>query len=87
MSIEDDGSLHGRVGRSGKVVGIPTRDISVPGGLCTRVAGVEDLKDVEFATARFPAAALSVAVLEGVWDLSVKHPHRRHVCIEAGLTS
>jgi hypothetical protein len=59
----------------------------VPGGFRTRVAGVEDLKDVEFATARFPARAGSFAILQRVWDLSVQHPNRRHVCVEAGLTT
>lgn len=53
--------------------------------LTPEIPRVKDLEEIEFATARGPAAAVRVlAVLACEWDLGVHEPDCGHVGVEAG---
>jgi hypothetical protein len=77
--LHDQDGLDGVVARAVEVVAAATLVVAVEGRLHALVTGSENLEDVEFATARGPARALGVTVLESAGDLSVEHPDGGHV--------
>lgn len=85
--LEDDSSLHGRVGWSGKVV-LVSSTTSRGAVVSLTVVDVrdelvgalrEDLKQVELTASGTPARA--VTVLLGSCDLGVQEPDSRHVLV------
>lgn len=87
FTVEDNSNLDGLVSWALEVVAVAARDVSVESRLATGVSRVEDLENIEFTAAGFPAGAFGFAVLKGAWDGSVKDPGSGHIHVEAGLAS
>ncbi|KAI6875734.1 hypothetical protein KC323_g77 [Hortaea werneckii] len=77
--VKNHGGLDRLVSRTLDVIAVATGNVSVESGLATLVAWRKNLENVEFATARFPAGALGLSVLQSARDLSIEHPDCRHV--------
>lgn len=81
--VHDHGELHGVVGWTDQVVGRSAWSVGVESRLAAVLTWGKSLNDVELSAARSPARAGRLAVLEGTWDLSVKHPDSWHVAVES----
>lgn len=88
-TVEDNSSLHRSTSRSGEVVlsttttggstvrTLPTVDV---GDQFVGASG-QDLEQVEFTTAGFPARTAGVTVLQSTWDLGIQHPNSWHILV------
>lgn len=83
LIVKDDSGFDCTARWAVEVVRVATSEVAVQRGFAASVAGVEDLKKIEFTATGCPAIALGFAVLKRARDLSIEHPDSGHIGVVA----